>query len=1404
MKKFNYFLLFTLLTLFSVNLRAQNEPFRTNVYEMNYDGSKYYRIPALVTAPDGTLVAVADKRGNELGDLPNDISIVCRRSSDNGNTWDAPILIAQGKGKEKGYGDPLVIVDKEENKLVCIFAGGNGLWPSNINNRITINQSESYDNGLNWSEPKEITQSVYLPSWYGAFAGSGHGLQLKDGRLMFAVSARLTSNWGGTLTNYAVYSDDHGKTWKVSEPVEGSGDESKVVELENGDVMMSIRNRDGGFRKFAISKDRGETWEKPTFNTDLRDPACNGDIIRYSTSAEGQSILLQSLPNSDIREKVTVYASFDEGKSWKVSKLISAGYSAYSSMTVLENGEIGILVENGKWDSKLPGEDGFVLEFVRFTKEWLIGDSEGEGGEELPEGVLSCNGTDRYMSIPASANLYPATGGQFTVTAKVKVPAYISGSNMRFLSSRSYEGTDNNGTVGYEFFGGNSASESFSVNLSLNGKPWSAGHKYASAYYGLKEGVWAHLSWTFDGAAQQSKIYVDGVLVDQKSIPEYASKSWENTRDVLVGAGYSNNNGAESVPTYFATAEIDDVRFYSKALTADELITDKTSTVGPETANLLAAYDFAAIEGNTVPDISGNGHNGTLVNFPSKTVKHTVNITTPADNEGTLRVLNGTKEVPNGFKVAEGTTLTVEAVATEKYNLESINVNGIAIEGTTFVLNEDVTVSATFSKKDPSALEYEIPSESDNKRSSGDRLIKDITFTGAAEPFTVEVTNTTEVYLDRTDLTMNAAAGDEINTSWTFRKDIYWMSYYIYIDYNHDGKFDETTELVSFTHFNPDPDNGGKWTDSKGNENSGPGDRTYSAPSFIIPEDIASVNTRVRFKCDWNSKNPCGNTEQSIGSNKGTIVDFNINIEGAKVIEYSIPEFSGENHWQNEAYVKTITVGDQVYNDAITNRQFYNNTGLKVNAFPGETVTAHYEANNLGEYSESIVRQDLRFDIAVMFIDWDHDGIFEVCEKVAGNATPKHNVGGNYDVLDIVKNIEVPATATPGIARVRMSYVNAWDEPAKAGQYEGYADKAPSGIVYDFDILVKEGSAPQKHFYTLTIEKDALIPSVTIIDLDKDVLVNSGDEVEEGTNLTIAVDKGRYTIDCVLVNGEALELNADDEGTFVMTADTKVQVFAKYCNINYPTSIKGGSLMVLNLSEDGAVVDANNKVPYGSTVSILPMPEEEIGYYLTEFLINDVDKMNELDESGSYCAEITEDWNIRASFKQDIIEFAVGDEYGEKTEGAIEVTTADGETVNSGDPVFQGETLTVKLIPNEGYEVEQFTVTVEDGEAQVIDPKEYAKNEYALTIEASYYMLNATFKKGVGIDNNLADAIVYDADAQTLTIPAEATAEVFDIAGNKIMNIVEATTSVRGLAEGCYIVRVANAESVKTIKFIKK
>lgn len=898
MKKSVQFLLLFLMCISASWTWASDAPERTVLFNMGDYDSQYWRIPALVTAADNSLVAVVDKRGSSLGDLPNTISIMSRRSTDNGKNWSEPVVVAQG-GNGKTYGDPAVVLDKKTGNLICMFVGDQGLWNATPYNRQGIYVSKSTDNGVSWSEPVAITDQVYAnhSSWYAGFAGSGHGLCLKDGRLMFVLAIRATSATG-VLHNYAIYSDDGGDNWTLStNAATTAGDEAKVVELENGDILMSIRNPSKGNRIFCKSTDRGQTWGKAYFETELKDPACNGDIIRYSYStdegSEGKSRLLHSLPESTTtRENVTIYLSEDDGETWPIKKRLVDGYSAYSSLTVLSDGTIGALVEEGKWDSNLPGEDGFQLVFYRFTMDWLTSDVTEP--PVVSEGTLQLNGTDRYMRIPSADDFNVAIGESYTVTCKVKMP--FSGSSCRFVSKRSYTGTANSGTVGWEMWGDMNASTRFSTNLSPAGSPW--GGKGNGTGVTFTENQWVHLTWVFDWNENTTNIYVDGVLGESKPLhADFQSKSLENNFDVLVGAGYSNSDGSASVPAYFMNGEMDDLRFYNKALTLDEIKADMDATVDGTTDGLVAAYDFTDISGVEVSDISGHGHTGTLVNFPNYSTLYTVTIAAPDPEQGTLKVMNGSTEVVSGTGIPENTRLTVVAEPADGYQLKEIRVNDVALERNVniFTLTQETTVTAEFEEAVPAYCTYEGNSSHDQ------RYVRSITMNGGTSPFSVSVYSTTRqaVYVDKTDNVLEAYAGEEIQpvVNWAGE----WMHGYLYIDYDKDYTFSYTLgsddyptadgELVSYTFYSP---SGSQWGKNSKGESTKHDSRLDDVPSFTLPESLAPGEYRVRLKIDWCHLDPCGHPDEianTLTGNGGNIVDFTLRIvERPATYTVTLPE----------------------------------------------------------------------------------------------------------------------------------------------------------------------------------------------------------------------------------------------------------------------------------------------------------------------------------------------------------------------------------------------------------------------------------------------------------------------------------------------------------------------------------
>jgi sialidase-1 len=163
---------------------------------------------------------------------------------------------------------------------------------------------------------------------------------------------------------YIFGSDDHGKTWYFIDTPIKPADESKIIELTDGSWMINARVNKGGMRYVHTSTDEGKTWNsKP--EPQLIDPGCNAEIIRYTAKSGGYDknrILFSNAKMEKDRINMTIRISYDEGKTWSKGKTIYGGSSAYSSLTILGNGDIGIFFEKDDYTQNT---------FASFSLKWL-------------------------------------------------------------------------------------------------------------------------------------------------------------------------------------------------------------------------------------------------------------------------------------------------------------------------------------------------------------------------------------------------------------------------------------------------------------------------------------------------------------------------------------------------------------------------------------------------------------------------------------------------------------------------------------------------------------------------------------------------------------------------------------------------------------------------------------------------------------------------------------------------------------------------------------------------------------------------------------------------------------------------------------------------------------------------
>lgn len=343
------------------------------------DGTaKSVRIPAMAVTNSGTVLAVTDARVSGPADLPADIQIGLRRSTDNGAHWSAAEIIHHEPTTEEGSGDVSLLVDRVTGDVyafytyappgISFWSDGTGLNTPDDKGSLHVRYIKSSDDGKTWGEPVELNPQVKKPEWQQLFVSSGHGIQASDGRLIQPIAYRDKE---GVSHAANIYSDDGGATWSHGSSAGSTINESKAVERGNGDIVQNMRHDTEARRYYATSRDGGATFDEAT-PTDITDARCNADELSYlrptdvgpNGAPSRTSTTLYSGNPGEQRENLTVWLSEDDSATWKPNggALLAPGTSGYSTMAVLGDGSVANLYE--------VGADGGIF-FTRFTTDWV-------------------------------------------------------------------------------------------------------------------------------------------------------------------------------------------------------------------------------------------------------------------------------------------------------------------------------------------------------------------------------------------------------------------------------------------------------------------------------------------------------------------------------------------------------------------------------------------------------------------------------------------------------------------------------------------------------------------------------------------------------------------------------------------------------------------------------------------------------------------------------------------------------------------------------------------------------------------------------------------------------------------------------------------------------------------------
>ncbi|MBO9633147.1 MAG: exo-alpha-sialidase [Chitinophagaceae bacterium] len=323
------------------------------IFKERSDGYRCFRIPAIIKAKDGTLLAFAEARKNSCGD-EGDIDLVLKRSTDGGKTW-GPLIKIWDDGANT-CGNPAPVVDQATGRIVLLMTWNNGEDDiSEIGNGTSIDTRRVYlthsdDNGATWATAQEITSTVKRPEWGWYATGPCHGIQLQTGvhagRMVIPCDYIEKKANGGRGFAHVIISDDKGATWRIGGiSPKDKANESTIAELSDGKLQLNMRASGATARLVAISEDGGETFKDMRTDYALVEPVCQGSLT--SGKVNNTFSLFFSNPASTTRVNMTIKWSVDNGSTWSKYYRVHAGPAAYSDLVMLSDSHIGILYEGG-------------------------------------------------------------------------------------------------------------------------------------------------------------------------------------------------------------------------------------------------------------------------------------------------------------------------------------------------------------------------------------------------------------------------------------------------------------------------------------------------------------------------------------------------------------------------------------------------------------------------------------------------------------------------------------------------------------------------------------------------------------------------------------------------------------------------------------------------------------------------------------------------------------------------------------------------------------------------------------------------------------------------------------------------------------------------------------------------
>lgn len=284
----------------------------------------------------------------------------------------------------------------------------------------------SDDDGKTWSIPKDITPQVKKDWMKFIGTGPGVGIQLDNGKLVFPIY-HTNANVGASQCSAVIVSDDNGETWTTGEsPMVKLGrdpetmtsggmlTESQVIQTNNGELKLFMRNTIANTVYVATSNDDGSTWYKVENDSNIPEIYCQLSVIDFEK--DGKEYVMISNPSISGRKdgKVHLGEVADNGDiTWTNSQLLSTGHFQYSCLTQLANGNFAVLYE-------LDDSNGNIgIYYTEFDEAWIKASNKTI---DIPDPVVNSSTaklSDNIITIDLNLSQNVFVAGNPTLTLKV-------------------------------------------------------------------------------------------------------------------------------------------------------------------------------------------------------------------------------------------------------------------------------------------------------------------------------------------------------------------------------------------------------------------------------------------------------------------------------------------------------------------------------------------------------------------------------------------------------------------------------------------------------------------------------------------------------------------------------------------------------------------------------------------------------------------------------------------------------------------------------------------------------------------------------------------------------------------------------------------------------------------------